>query len=434
MAAINILTAIKVAKVNEPGRYADGGGLYLNVRENGNKEWIFRYQLDGKRRNMGLGRYDKTKNTLSKARSIAAECRDLVTKGVDPINHRKEEKERLRQQQEQYLKELESSHSRKEITFRVCAERYIKNKSGEWKNAKHRAQWTSSLETYVFPIIGDKPIDEIELGDIRSVLDPIWQTKTETASRIRQRIESIISSAIAMEERQKSNPATWKGLLDNFYPRPDKLKRKKYIEAGSSGHHAAMPYEDLPEFMAKLKTLPGIAPMALRFMILTACRTSELRFATWSEISIRKKQWNIPGSRMKAGIDHRVALPDAAVKILESVPRKNDYLFPGWKENSPMSDAAFRKVLRDNGIPREVATPHGFRSSFRDYIGEETGFPYRLAEFALAHQLTDEAEKAYARGDMLKKRFAMMNAWARYLESFSDRDNVVHIDSGAKRA
>lgn len=415
--ALNQLSAIKVEKTSEPGRYADGQGLYLIVKSSGRKTWVFRYQMATRRRDMGLGVYHKKDNSLAMARTKVAEQRALIRKGIDPIDYRNQEKHKRRREQKEFISQIEAEKASQLLTFKFCAERYIQNKSGEWKNEKHKAQWKNTLETYVFPIIGDMPINDIELESIRAVLDPIWYTKTETASRIRQRMESVISSAIAMGERTKPNPAVWKGLLDNFYPQPDKLKRKRHIEAGTNQHHPAMPYEDIPIFMQELSSQNGVAAMALRFMILTASRTGEVRYAKWSEFNLKKKQWNIPGRRMKAGIDHRIALPDAAVKMLEDLPAISEYVFPGWKRGTALSSGAFRQVLRKMGIDRGKATPHGFRSSFRDYIGEETGFPHRLAEFALAHQLTDEAEKAYARGDMLKKRFTMMNAWANYVDS-----------------
>jgi hypothetical protein len=232
--ASNQLSAIRVEKITEPGRYADGQGLYLEVKASGSKRWFFRYQLSGKRRDMGLGNYHKRENTLSDARHAAAEKRLLIRQGIDPIDHAKQEKERRRREQEQELRELQELQSQELATFKTVAEEYIKTKSLEWKNEKHKAQWGSTLETYVYAFIGDMPVNDVELADIRKVLDPIWPTKTETASRVRQRIESVLSSAIAAGIRTKSNPAVWKGMLENFYAQPDKLKRKRHIEAGTN--------------------------------------------------------------------------------------------------------------------------------------------------------------------------------------------------------
>lgn len=408
--AINTLTAIKVENLTEAGRYADGGGLYLDIAKNGTKSWLYRYQLNGKRRWMGLGAYHKKANSLAMARENALDAKKLVSKGIDPIEHYRDEE----QQKVTAQREAERESLLKEKTFQHCAEEYIKSMKAQWSNAKHAQQWTNTLKTYAYPVIGDMPMRDIEVRHIRQCLDPIWETKTETATRVRQRIEAVIYYAIANEYRESSNPAIWKGLLDKFYPKPEKVKQIRYEQAGRDKHHAALPYEEMPEFMSKLKMSKGIAAAALRFAILTASRTSEVRFARWDEFNLKKKEWNIPRARMKARKEHRVALSDAAVELLESLPRENEYVFPGVKENMPISDGAMTQVLKRMG--RNDITVHGFRSSFRDYIGEETGYPYRLAEFALAHGLTDEAEKAYARGDMLKKRFAMMNDWANFVD------------------
>ncbi|HHA19550.1 MAG TPA: integrase, partial [Methylophaga sp.] len=234
---------------------------------------------------------------------------------------------------------------------------------------------------------------------------------------------AVISYAIAHKYRETSNPAIWKGLLDKFYPNPNKVKEIQYEKAGKDRHHNALSYDKAAVFMAELCSLEGIAAKALRFTILTASRTGEVRFSTWDEFNLDKGEWNIPKSRMKARKAHRVALSDAAVQLLRELPRVEEFVFPGWKVGCPMSDGAMAGVLKRMG--RTGVTVHGFRSTFRDYIGEETGFPYRLAEFALAHGLTDEAEKAYARGDMLMKRFKMMNVWADYLDSLVNGTGVI---------
>lgn len=423
--AINQLTALQVNQEIEPGRYVDGGGLYLYIKKDGKKFWEFRYQLNKQRRTKGLGAFDKKTNGLAAARKKAAVYRALVADHIDPIEHAKEiEFERLAEIERKHeARKVEAAE--KNATFQFCAERYIDNKKAEWKNAKHKQQWENTLDTYAYPVIGDMPISKIEMSHIRKILDPIWTTKTETASRVRQRIEVVISSAIAVGERETANPAVWKGLLENFYPRPEKVKKKRNIEQGKDGHFPALPYEDMPKFMAELVKLDGIAAMALRFLILTVPRTTELRLAKPSEIDIDKKIWTIPEGRMKAGTRHRVALSDAAIETIESTPRINEYIFAGWRRHRPLSEGGLRSVLKR--MDRLDITVHGFRSTFRDYIGEETGFPDRLAEYALSHQLTDEAEKAYARGDKLKKRFDMMNAWANYCDSKLGGKNVIPI-------
>lgn len=430
------LTALQVTQLTVPGMYADGDGLYLLIKPNGTKFWIFRYQLNKRRREMGLKAFNKKTNSLADARVAAAEKRLLVEKGIDPIDQAKEETER--QKREQELKALEAAQKEAQDlnTFKACAEEYIKNKSPEWKNAKHKDQWTNTLKAHVYPVIGDMPVNDIEVEHVRQCLNPIWLDITETATRVRQRIEAVISSAIASKQRDpaKGNPAIWKGLLENFYPNPEKVKRNKHLEAGTDGHFAAMSYEDMPEFMTRLVKLNGYAPLALRFLILTVPRTTELRLAEWDEIDFDKKMWVIPAGRMKASKQHRIPLSDAAIELLENLPRREDnqYIFPGWKRGSPLSNNGLLDVLRKMGVPKEESTVHGLRSSFRDYIGEETGFPERLAEYALAHQLTDEAEKAYARGDKLKKRFAMMNAWASFVDSKLGQSKVTPFRRRAK--
>lgn len=415
----NKLSAIKVESLSEVGRYADGGGLYFDIPSIGSKRWLFRYQLNGKRRWMVISVYHKKTGTLAGARTLAMESRLLVKQGIDPIDARKNKMDDIAQDQ------IARNEARQEkaVTFEFCAKRYIDNKSSEWKNIKHRQQWENTLTAYVYPFIGSVPIAELKITHVRKCLDTIWHTKTETASRVRQRIEAVISSAIAIGEREDSNPAIWKGLLENFYPKPEKVKKKRNIESGKDGHFPALDYRDMPKFMAELVMLDGIAPLALRFLILTVPRTTELRLAEWPEIDIDKKLWTIPAARMKAGVRHRVALSDAAITLLQEVPNISDYIFSGWKKGSPLSDGGMSSVLKRMG--RTGITVHGFRSTFRDFIGEETGFPHRLAEFALAHQLTDEAEKAYARGDMLNKRLAMMNAWALYCDSKLGANNVI---------
>lgn len=434
---IHKLTAVEVSKFTESGKYADGGGLYLYVSKSGTKAWVYRYQLNNKTRYMGLGAYDKKQNSLAAARESAADARAKVKQGIDPIDVAQQLQEQQEAERERLERERREADDFENATFRVCAEELIEKKKAEWKNVKHHSQWNNSLRDYVYPHIGDMPVNDIDVYHVRKCLDPIWLKKTETASRVRQRIESVISSAIANQHREamRGNPAMWKGLLENFYPNAEKVKRKKHIEAGTDGHFAALPYEDMPDFMARLVELDGFASMALRFLILTVPRTTELRLAKWEEIDFDKRMWTIPAGRMKASKQHRVPLSDAAIELLQNTPRMSytDLIFPGWRKGSAMSESGLSSVLRKRlNVAKEVATVHGFRSTFRDYIGEETGYPERLAEYALAHQLSDQAERAYARGDKLKKRFDMMNTWANYCDSKINSGSVIPI--GRKKA
>jgi len=424
--AINKLTVLQVNNLSIPGRYADGNGLYLDVSKNGTKSWLFRYQLNNQRKWMGLGPYDKKSNTLADARSAAVDKRSMVLRGIDPAQHEADERQRAVDARARQLKQSNQRNRLDLMTFRVCAAELIASKSSEWTNEKHIQQWTNTLDTYAYPVLGDLPVKDIQTEHIRRCLDPIWHVKTETASRVRQRIESVIDYAIANGWRKEANPARWKGLLDTFYPNPEKVKRKRHQENGTDEHFPALDYADMPAFMAELVTMPGVAAKALRFLILTVPRTTELRMAKWDEFDLEKKQWDIPAARMKMTKPHRVALSDAAVKLIQEMPHINQYVFPGWKYGQPLSDGGMAAVLKR--MSRTDITVHGFRSTFRDYIGEETGHPFRLAEFALAHQLTDSAEKAYARGDMLKKRFAMMNDWAKYVDSKISKHKVVPIN------
>ena len=412
------ITALEIESYSEPKWYAIGDGLYFYIAKTGSKSWVFRYQFNKKRRLMGLGGYNPKTNSLAKARIKATAAKALVNSGIDPIEEQRAQKAEALESDKVDRREKKL----KGMTFSKCATNYIEAMKPQWSNKKHIQQWTNTLTTYAFPLIGDMPVKDIDVEHVRLVLDPIWNTKTETANRVRQRIESVISYAIANKYREMSNPAIWKGLLDTFYPKPEKVKQIRYEQAGEEKHHNALPYQDMPTFMEKLKEMNGTAVQALRFTILTAARTNEVIMATWDEFNIDKKEWNVPKGRMKARKAHRVALSDAVVDLLESLPRVNEYVFSGWKVDKPMSNGAMSAVLKR--MHRKDITVHGFRSTFRDYIGEETGFPYRLAEFALAHGLTDEAEKAYARGDMLKKRFKMMNVWADYSDSLKDSKNV----------
>ncbi|MEZ0186777.1 MAG: tyrosine-type recombinase/integrase [Candidatus Reddybacter sp.] len=405
------LTALKVESLSIPGRYSDSGGLYLNISKEGTKSWLYRYQRQGSRRWMGLGSYHKKSNTLATARAMAVEMKGLLNKGLDPIDNK-------RGLQEAKIKDREESDREKRLrsmTFKACAEGYMKIMAPEWSNPKHRQQWANTLATYAYPFIGDMPVNGIGTEHIRQCLDPIWNTKTETASRVRQRIESVISYAIVNKYREQANPAVWKGSLDKLYPKPSKVKDNLYHAAGQEQHHNALSYPEIPAFITRLKAMGGVAPIALKFLILTASRTGEVRFAQWDEFDLNKKEWNIPKARMKARKAHRVALSDTAVELIEAMPRVSEWVFPGGKIGKPMSDGALSAVLKR--MDMKDITVHGFRSSFRDYIGEETGFPHRLAEYALAHGLSDETEKAYARGDLLKRRFELMAHWASYVDS-----------------
>ena len=405
------LTALKVEKLEKVGAYSDGDGLYLRVDSSG-KRWFFRYTspLDVKRKKLSLGKYHQKTNSLAQAREAAADCRKLVRQAVDPKSYR----EQVLREQAKVHAEEESFKRREQMTFEVVALEWFERKKSEWRNVKHRNQNLNTLRTYVFPHIGRVPVSEVSQKDVQKCLDPIWWSKTETATRVRQRLEAVFAYAIANEYRVAANPAVYKGLLSAVYPSPDKLKKNKSIEEGKDGHFPAMAYKEAPAFYRALEGRAGMAAVALRLLILTAVRTQNVIQLKWEQLDLEKKVWNVPSGEMKGDIAFRVALSDEAVELLQNQPELADHVFvSGSKKVKPLSNGAMRSLLIRMG--RSDVTVHGFRSTFRDYIGEETGFPHRVAEFALAHKIKDSAEKAYARGDLLQKRFEMMNHWSEYL-------------------
>jgi integrase len=342
---------------------------------------------------MGLGGYPAV--TLAQAREKARTARDSIDGGKDPIL--------VRQQAKSALRAAQASA----ITFAEAARRFIDAKSDEWRNGKHRTQWENTLVTYAFPIMGKLLVQDVKQSHVLAVLEPIWKEKTETASRLRGRIESILDWATARHYRTGENPARWRGHLDHILAKPTKIARVK--------HHSALPVDDVAAFMIDLRKREGTAARALELAILTATRSGEVRGATWAEIDLNAATWTIPASRMKAGREHRVALSDPAVKLLRALPRfeDTDLVFPGSK-GKQLSDMTLTAVMRRMNVD---AVPHGFRSTFRDWVSERTRYPHELAEMALAHTIGNKVEAAYRRGDMLEKRRQMMAAWAKYCEA-----------------
>lgn len=388
MAAHGKLKAIAVTRLTTPGMYSDGGGLYLQIK-NGGKSWIYRFMLNGRARYYGLGSFELC--SLAEAREKALECRKLVAQGIAPIEKNLEE---------QRSKILVAA---KQMTFAECAVKYIDAQRSGWKNPKHATQWESTINTYANPVFGELSVADVDLTLVLKVLEPIWNTKNETASRVRGRIESILDWATVRKYRQGDNPARWKGHLDHILPAPAKVQ--------TTEHHAALPYANMSSFMAELRQCKGIAARALEFTILTAARSGEVRGAEWSEVDMASKTWTIPAARMKAGKEHRIPLSDSAYKLLASMPQVigSSYIFPSTK-NSALSDMSMTAVLRRMG--HTEITVHGFRSSFRDWAAETTAFSREVIEHAMAHQLKDKAEAAYQRGDLLVKRAKLMQAWA----------------------
>ena len=389
----NRLTVLKVSKTKKPGRYGDGGGLYLQVSLARTKAWLFRFMRNGRAREMGLGPVDIV--SLAEAREKARQARRLLLDGFDPIEARREARLKAR------------AEGAKAMTFEQCAEAYMKAHRAAWKNVKHTWQWEASLSSFVFPVFGGLAVDAVDTGLVIKALEPIWTTKTETATRVRQRIEAVLDWAKARGYRNGENPARWRGHLEKLLPSPSKL--------APVVHLAAMPYADVPAFFAELKKREPVSARALAFTVLTAARSGEARLATLAEIDFKDAAWNVPAGRTKSGRPHRVPLSKEALALVPRDSEPTTLLFPSTRGGA-LSDATMRKYLQDDMGHADV-TVHGFRSSFKDWARERTNFGGEVSEAALAHIIGDKTEAAYARGDLFDKRRRLMDAWAKYCTS-----------------
>lgn len=387
------LSALVVGRLSAPGHHAVGGiaGLYLYINQAGARSWVLRTMVGGKRRHMGLGGFPDV--PLAQAREKARKAHDEIAQGVDPIAERHAAKAKLRAKQAT------------DKTFRQAAESYIETQSVTWRNPKHRAQWASTLETYAYPFMGDLLLQDVGQDHVLAALEPIWKIKTETASRLRGRIESVLDWATVRGYRTGDNPARWKGHLDKLLPAPGKVQKVQ--------HQRALPIDEINTFMIALRKMDGMAARALEFVILTATRSGEVRGATWKEVDLKARLWTIPAERMKAGKEHRVPLTPRCVEILKALPRTQDSTFTFFApRGGALSDMALTAVMRRMEVD---AVPHGFRSTFRDWAGERTNYPRELAEQALAHTQRDKVEAAYRRGDALEKRREMMLRWEYFI-------------------
>ena len=406
------LTAKQIENLTTAGTYEDGDGLRLLIKPNGKKYWVLRFQLAGKRREMGLGTYPAV--GLKEARQNSSDKRRLLRDGIDPLQARDDE--RTAQQV------AEHHRIRKSVTFQDVANDYIEAHRAGWKNVKHAQQWTNTLATYAAPIIGELATSQITTEHLLEILKPIWASKAETASRVRNRIELVLDAAKARGLRDGENPARWRGHLDKLLPPSSKAKRTQ--------NHSALPYSELSRFMQALNGVEGLSATALKMTILTACRTSEVLAADWSEIDMKAKLWSIPAARMKADKVHTVPLSAPLIALLEGLPRikGSSLLFPGSRNGRPISNMAMlmtlrrmdQKDLEDEGkgwrdSNDRVITAHGFRSTFRDWAAECTHHAREVCEMALAHVVANGAEAAYWRSDLLEKRRTLMADWADFV-------------------
>jgi integrase len=404
--ALHRLSNLKVERAKRPGMYADGGSLYLRVAEGGSKQWIFRYTVNGRNRDMGLGPVHTL--TLAEARERATEARKLRLDGIDPIANKRARVAALR------------AADAKAKTFADCVKGFIEDNESSWTSVKHRRQWETSLIKYTYPILGSLPVAAIDTPLVLRVLKPIWDAKRETASRLRGRIENVLGWATVHHYRSGDNPARWNGLLEHALPAVVK-----------GDHHAALPYTQVASFMQALRKDTGIVARALEFITLTAVRLGEATGATWDEIDLEAKTWTIPASRMKADQEHRVPLSDAAISVLKTVReiRQSDYVFAGFKPGRPIGGDALRELIKK--LAGADVTVHGLRSTFRDWAAEQTNVQREVAEVALAHAIPDAVEAAYRRGDLFDKRRKLMGAWAAYCAKVeTDAGKVVALARG----
>lgn len=388
------LSAYQVRRIKRPGLHAVGGvaGLHLLVKPTGARSWILRVKIGDRRPDIGLGGYPDV--TLEQARTQARETRLQIRQGIDPVAARRAAQSALR-----------AAHARR-MTFGEAAKHCHAARAHEFRSSKHSSDWINSIVTYCAPI-ASLDVSDVAQPQVLAVLRPIWTTKTETATRVRQRIKNVLDWARVGGYRSGPNPARWADNLEHVLPKPSKVRKVK--------HHAALPWDAVPEFMAKLRGREGMAARALEFLILTAARSGEVRLATWAEIDIEAKLWTVPGARMKAGRDHRVPLSEAALKLLKALPRMegSPYVFPAVR-GGPLSDMSISAVCRRMKV---AAVPHGFRSSFKDWARASTSYADEVSELALAHVNSDATRSAYARDELLPKRTRLMREWAKFLAS-----------------
>jgi integrase len=400
------LSPLQVTRAKARGYLSDGGNLYLQVSDAGAKSWVFRYRMNGRLREMGLG--SALSVSLAEARIKALDWRKRLVEGIDPLALRRSDRDADRA---------------RAVTFKDAANTYVESRSYSWKNAKHAAQWPATLTAYAYPVIGDLLVRDVTKDHILKILEPIWRTKSETASRLRGRIEAVLDWAKGRNLRTGDNPAAWEGNLETDLVSKSKVHKVK--------HHEALAYKLMPEFMTELRAREGIAARALEFTVSCAARTSEVLGATWGEVDLKDKLWRVPGTRMKMGKDHEVPLSEAAIRILRQMlagaeadagTSRDMPVFWGQKPGKPLSQMSMLMTLRRMG--RGDLTTHGFRATFRIWAAEQTNFPREVVEHALAHQLKDKVEQAYQRSTLFERRRELMAAWAQFLEIPANADVI----------
>ena len=409
------LSPIEIRRKTAPGYHAVGRvpGLILQVSPSGTKSWLLRVKVGDKRREIGLGAYPGV--GLALAHEKAQQVRDEIVEGVDPVAKRAAGRQAIVEQQ--------INEKALDWTFRRCAEAYIKAKAPGWRNEKHGQQWVNTLATYVYPTIGDLLVRNINIGHVTAIIEPHWATKNETINRVRNRIELVLDWATVRKYRTGDNPARFKGNLDKL------LSDRKIVGAVTA--HRALDAAEAYAFVERLRKLEGIGARALEFVILTACRSGEARLATWTEIDLATRTWNIPGIRMKSGRPHRVPLSEEVIQLLEALPRLEGeaLLFPGRLAGKPISDMTMTKVMRDMAVD---AVPHGFRATFSSWTASSTAYPSDVREMALAHAIGDGTVAAYQRSDLFDKRRNLMADWAKFINTAPVvADNVVQFRGAA---
>ena len=400
------LTAIEVRRLTDVGYHAVGkvAGLYLQISPSGARSWILRISVAGKRREIGLGAYPGV--SLALAHEKAQAHRDAVISGIDPVLQRESDRKALRAQHEE--------ERRTAWTFRRCAEKFIELKRPGWRNAKHAQQWENTLTTYAYPTLGKMPVRDIKVEHVMRVIEPFWTTKNETINRVRNRIEQVLDWAAVHGYRDQSNPARWRGCMDKLLPKPSAVAPVE--------HQPALAAEEMHAFMQQLRNIPGNSARCLEFVILTACRSGAARLATWKEIDLKGRVWNIPDAvGRKMGRILRVPLSTPAIKLLknQSEGKDDEHVFPGSKGQA-LSDMALLEVMRGMDL---VAVPHGFRSTFSSWVASSTAYPSEVREMALGHTVGSDTERAYQRDDLFQKRRQLMADWAAFIEKKATAKN-----------